>query len=74
MLHQPRLTQILNHLRDRRDRWPDNLPPPNAVIVHANHLPDDFDPDIDKLDNLPVMATTQIRKNSARYAYIHDEA
>lgn len=50
------------------------MPPPNAVVVHANHLPDDFDPDLDKLDGLQVVSTTQIRKNSARYAYIHDEA
>jgi hypothetical protein len=68
-----RLTLIVNQVKDKLDNWPSNLPYPTIVIVHESHLPDDFDPNLDKLLDLPVITTLQIRKNSVRLAYLNEQ-
>ena len=68
-----RLTLIVNQVKDKLDNGPSNLPYPTIVIVHESHLPDDFDPNLDKLLDLPVVTTLQIRKNSVRLAYLNEQ-
>jgi len=67
-----RLTQITNAIRDKQKEWPPTAPPPTVVIVHESHLPDEFNPDLEKLEGFPVVTTLQIRKNSVRLAYLHE--
>lgn len=68
-----RLTQITNQIREKLTRWPADVPPAQVVIVHESHLPDDFDPELERLEGLTVVTTLQIRKNSVRLAYLNEQ-
>jgi len=67
-----RLSTLVSNIRDKLRLWPNDSPPPTAVLIHESYVPQDFDPDKETLEGLTVVTTLQIRKNSIRLAYLNE--